>query len=57
MADCDKCMFYNYDEITDGYYCDANIDEDEFERLQTRRNKDCPFFRPYDEYQVVKHQI
>ncbi|MBQ4271685.1 MAG: hypothetical protein II718_07645 [Clostridiales bacterium] len=56
MADCDKCMFYNYDEITDGYYCDVNIDEDEFERLQTRRNKDCPFFRPYDEYQVVRHQ-
>ena len=57
MADCDRCMFYDYDEEAEGYFCDANIDEDDIARLNLSANKECPYYRPYDEYSVVKHQM
>ncbi len=57
MADCDRCMFYGYDEEAEGYFCDANIDEDDIARLNMSANKECPYYRPYDEYSVVKHQM
>ena len=30
---CDYCSNYIYDEEEDSYYCDVNLDEDEYYRL------------------------
>ena len=30
---CDFCANYIYDEEDDEYYCDVNLDEDEFRRF------------------------
>ncbi|MBO4635801.1 MAG: hypothetical protein J5685_01520 [Clostridiales bacterium] len=57
MAQCDTCMFNSYDEETGEYYCDVNVDEDEYARLESRKSKECPYYRNYDEYGVVKHQM
>lgn len=57
MAHCEECMFYIYDEQAEEYVCDVNVDEDEYARLQNKGNKECPYYRNYDEYKVVKHQI
>ena len=57
MTQCDTCVFYNYDEISDEYYCDCNMDEDEFRRITERGNKVCPYYRDGDEYKTVRHQM
>ena len=57
MSKCDYCVFYNYDDVTGEYVCDANIDEDDIERMMYKGTKDCPFFRDGDEYKTVRHQI
>ena len=28
---CETCLFYEYDELTQQYYCDADFDEDEYD--------------------------
>ncbi len=56
MSICDMCANYCYDEEFDEYYCDINLDEDEYMRFLTSSNTNCPYFRNGDEYEVVKHQ-
>ena len=57
MSKCDYCAFYGYDENADEYFCDANVDEDDLERMMYKHEKDCPYFRDGDEYKTVRHQI
>ena len=57
MANCEDCMYYAYDEYSEEYVCDADIDEDEYARFSGEGTKECPYYRNYDEYKVVKHQI
>lgn len=58
MSQCDNCIFYNYDDITQDYFCDCDIDEDELIRMSTGpKDKGCPYFRDGDEYGIVRHQI
>lgn len=65
MPSCDSCSHNNYDEEYDSYYCDANIDEDEVARLAMRNaivgtskgTYECPYYRHYDEYSVVRKQM
>ncbi len=54
---CDYCANYVYDEDDDAYYCDANLDEDEFMRLMESDYKQCPYYRNGDEYSIVRHQM
>lgn len=54
---CETCVFYDYDEEYDEYYCSADMDEDDYARLMLEPQKSCPFWRDGDEYSVVKHQI
>lgn len=54
---CELCANYVYDEDDDEYYCDADLDEDEFMRLIENNYKQCPFYRNGDEYSVVRHQM
>jgi hypothetical protein len=57
MTSCDTCAFYTYDEEYEEYFCDVNIDQDDYIRLEERQYKACPFYRNGDEYAVVRHQI
>lgn len=51
---CDECLYYEYDEEYDDYTCVVSLDMDELERVSTGRG--CPFYRPGDEYTIVRKQ-
>ena len=58
MSQCDSCLFYEYDEQSQEYFCDCDMDEDELLQLMSvKRSKDCPYYRDGDEYKTVRHQI
>ena len=56
-ASCDSCEFYEYDELTDSYGCNLNLDEDEMVEFLAGRTRECPYYRYYDEYKSVHKQI
>ena len=57
MDQCETCIYNEYDEEMDDYTCVAAIDMDDLARLIESRNKpDCPFYRPGDEYTIVRKQ-
>ena len=47
---CDYCSNYIYDEEEDSYYCDVNLDEDEYYRLVHSDYKNCPYYHSNDDY-------
>lgn len=53
---CDMCENYYYDEETDSYCCDINLDEDEMMRFISSADYNCPYFRFDDDYRIVKKQ-
>lgn len=55
-ASCDTCLYYDYDELTDSYECQQNLDEDEMVDFLNRQSKECPYYRYYDEYTSVRKQ-
>lgn len=57
MANCDECMNYSYDEDYECYTCMMNLDEDELYRFISGKFSDCPYYRPGDEYTIVRKQI
>lgn len=54
---CDSCTYYVYDEDWECYCCDISLDEDEMYRFLTGTNRNCPYYRSNDEYEVVRHQM
>lgn len=56
MSICEMCANYCYDENFEEYYCDVDLDEDEYMRFLSSSEKMCPYYRNGDEYEVVKHQ-
>ena len=56
MSICEMCANYCYDEDFEEYYCDVDLDEDEYMRFLSSSEKMCPYYRNGDEYEVVKHQ-
>ena len=54
---CDYCANYAYDEESESYFCDVNLDEDEMYRFLSGTQQECPYFRLDDEYAVVRHQM
>lgn len=54
---CEYCNNYVYDEESDCYVCEMDLDEDEMYRFLNGDFRDCPYFRSNNEYEVVKHQI
>ena len=54
---CDYCSNYIYDEEEDSYYCDVNLDEDEYYRLVHSDYKNCPYYHSKDDYKIVRHQM
>ncbi len=60
MADlCENCRYNIYDEEAEEYYCDLELDEDEYVSLlnELGQGKNCRFFAPdIDEYGIVRKQ-
>ena len=56
MSICEMCANNCYDEDFEEYYCDVDLDEDEYMRFLSSSEKMCPYYRNGDEYEVVKHQ-
>ena len=56
MSICEMCANYCYEEDFEEYYCDVDLDEDEYMRFLSSSEKMCPYYRNGDEYEVVKHQ-
>ncbi|MDO5142074.1 MAG: DUF6472 family protein [Eubacteriales bacterium] len=52
---CEDCAYQVYDDALDEYVCEAYLDEDEFCRL-LQHGGACPYFRPGDDYALVRHQ-
>ena len=55
MHNCELCLHNVQDEYGD-YYCDVQLDEDEYARYLARRNPACPYYQPGDEYALVRKQ-
>ena len=55
IMNCDTCLFYEYDEQFDDYYCSVDMDEDDYARML--QQKECPFWRDGDEYKTVRKQM
>ena len=52
---CDTCLFYEYDEEYDDYYCSVDMDEDDYARMM--QHQECPLWRAGDEYKTVRKQM
>ena len=56
-ANCESCVFFDYDEDVEDMVCIMNLDEDEYASMLQGKKKRCPYFRFYDEYKSVQKQI
>lgn len=54
---CDYCNNMVYDEETEQFVCDVDMDEDDYARLLTSEYKECPYYQSNDEYKIVRHQM
>lgn len=55
-ANCEECVYYDYDEEVEGYVCTRDLDEDEMERFLRGANFACPFYRRGGEYDTARRQ-
>lgn len=56
-TNCDSCMYFEYDEEYEEYFCSVNMDEDEMVRFMEDRHYSCPYYRYGDEYAIVRKQM
>ena len=57
VVNCESCGNYIFDEEFEEYFCQMNLDEDEYGRLLDNSNYRCPYFQFNDEYKIVRKQI
>lgn len=55
-TDCEMCANYVYDDESQSYFCDANLDEDEMAQFLSYKTYNCPYFSFGDEYKIVRKQ-
>ncbi len=55
-SNCDCCMNYIYDEDYECMTCAVDLDEDEYAGFISQSERRCPYFRPGDEYSIVRKQ-
>lgn len=55
-SNCENCAYYEYDDYYDSYGCSINLDEDEMERFMSYSTFNCPYFKFYDEYKMIRKQ-
>lgn len=53
---CDFCAYYNQDEDTGLCVCNMALDEDEMINFLRGKFNNCPYFKLYDEYAIVRKQ-
>ena len=53
---CENCANYLYDNESETYFCDMDLDEDEMAAFLTYSTKNCPYYDFYDEYAIVRKQ-
>ena len=56
-ANCESCVFFDYDEDIEANVCTVNLDQDEMAGFLSGRTRQCPYYRFYDEYKSVHKQI
>lgn len=56
QSNCETCHNYQYDEQEDYYFCEMNLDEDEYVKFLESSFFDCPYYEPDDEYKIVRKQ-
>ena len=56
VTNCESCMFFDYDEVSDSDICTLNLDEDEMVDFLGGHSSSCPYYRFYDEYKSVQKQ-
>ena len=54
---CEDCLYYEYDDAYGFYVCDMDLDEDETAQFIGGRFQNCPYYRPGNEYTIVRKQI
>ena len=54
---CEYCNNFVWDEEDEEYYCEMDMDEDDYGRMMAGGNKECPYYQDNDEYKVVRHQM
>ncbi|PWM65598.1 MAG: hypothetical protein DBX61_09360 [Clostridiales bacterium] len=54
---CDYCAYYQEDDDTGLCICKMSLDEDEMLHFLKGKFNNCPYFKPYDEYSIVRKQI
>ena len=54
---CESCVFYQFDEETEEWLCEVDMDEDDYARFISSPKAICPYYRLVDEYAVVRHQL
>ena len=52
----EECMYYDYDEELEAWYCTVDLDEDEMERFLRGANRTCPYYRRGDDYTTARRQ-
>ena len=57
MSACEFCANYIFDEDDESYYCNVNLDEDEYYRFMSSSFKNCPYYQSNDDYKIVRHQM
>ena len=55
-ADCETCQYFDYDDEYGDYVCNQMLDEDEMVRVMEHGASQCPYYRFYDEYTMVRKQ-
>ena len=55
-TNCEMCGNYVYDDDYGYYVCEMDLDEDEMERFLRGGTRDCPFYRPDDDYRTARRQ-
>ena len=55
-SSCENCANYYFDEYSQQYCCDMDLDEDEMQRFLTYRTRECPYYTNGDEYAIVRKQ-
>ena len=56
-GNCEECVYYDYDEEEDQFYCTVDLDEDEMYRFLTSSVQSCPYYQLDNEYLIVRKQM
>ena len=57
QTNCESCANYIYDEESDCYCCEVDMDEDDAARLMQGHYRECPYYQLDDEYRIVRKQM